>query len=116
GYSPPRFCLRRTPQPFMEQRMELSELQEIRRAKAETFRERGIEPYPTRATRTHTTREALDLFAKEEADEALDESGHSTTAMTLTGRIVSFRHMGKTVFAHIRDGHGEIQLYIRKDA
>src|SRR5699024_9439772 len=24
-------------------------------------------------------------------------------------------HMGKTVFAHIRDGHGEIQLYIRKD-
>ena len=96
--------------------MELSDLQEIRRAKADAFRERGVEPYPTRARRTHTTAEALDLFAKEEADAALDEAGHSTTAMTLAGRIVSFRHMGKTVFAHIRDGHGELQLYIRKDA
>lgn len=96
--------------------MELSELQEIRRAKADVFRERGIEPYPTRARRTHTTREALDTFTGEESDGSLDESGHSQTAMTLTGRIVSFRHMGKTVFAHIRDGHGELQLYIRKDA
>jgi lysyl-tRNA synthetase, class II len=100
----------------MEQRMELSELQEIRRAKVDAFREQGIEPYPTRARRTHTTQEALDLFSREEADAALDESGHSATTMTLAGRVVSFRHMGKTVFAHIRDGHGELQLYIRKDA
>ncbi len=96
--------------------MELSDLQEIRRAKADAFREQGTEPYPTRARRTHTTREALDLFASEESESALDESGHSTTGMSLAGRIVSFRHMGKTVFAHIRDGHGEVQLYIRKDA
>ena len=94
--------------------MELSELQDIRRAKADTLRERGIEPYPTRATRTHTTAEAVGLFAREEADGALVD-GHSPTQVTLTGRIVSFRHMGKTVFAHIRDGHGELQLYLRKD-
>ncbi len=96
--------------------MDLSDLQEIRRAKADAFREQGIEPYPTRARRTHTTREALDLFASEETEGSLDESGHSTTEMSLAGRLVSFRHMGKTVFAHIRDGHGEVQLYIRKDA
>lgn len=96
--------------------MDLSDLQEIRRAKADAFREQGIEPYPTRARRTHTTRQALELFASEEAGGELDESGHSTTEMSLAGRIVSFRHMGKTIFAHIRDGHGEIQLYIRKDA
>src|SRR5690606_17708833 len=35
--------------------------------------------------------------------------------VTLAGRIISYRHMGKTVFAHIRDGHGELQLYIRKN-
>jgi lysyl-tRNA synthetase, class II len=94
--------------------MELSELQEIRRAKSDAFRERGIEPYPTRARRTHTTAEALALFEREEAEQSLAD-GHSATTITLAGRIVSFRHMGKTVFAHIRDGHGEIQLYLRKD-
>ncbi|MGB3306601.1 MAG: lysine--tRNA ligase [Thermomicrobiales bacterium] len=94
--------------------MELSELQEIRRQKVETFRERGVEPYPTRAQRTHTTSEAIALFTQQEADGQLEDAT-SSTEVTLTGRIVSFRHMGKTVFAHIRDGAGELQLYIRKD-
>ena len=94
--------------------MELSELQRIRRAKAEALEERGIAPYPTRAQRTHTTAEALALFERAEKDEAL-EDGYTSETVTLTGRLVSYRHMGKTVFAHIRDGHGELQLYIRKD-
>ena len=94
--------------------MELSELQETRRAKAEALRERGISPYPTRATRTHTTSAALALFEQAETGNTLTD-GSTAEAITLTGRIVSFRHMGKTVFAHIRDGYGEMQLYIRKD-
>ena len=96
--------------------MELSELQEIRRAKADALRERGISPYPTRATRTHTTTEAHALFESLEAGDGLDEKGNTDEDLSLAGRIVSFRHMGKTVFAHIRDGYGELQLYIRKDA
>lgn len=95
--------------------MELSELQEIRRAKAEALRERGIAPYPTRAERTHTTAQALELFASDEERGQLDDDGHSREEIILAGRIVSFRHMGKTVFAHIRDGAGELQLYVRKD-
>jgi lysyl-tRNA synthetase class 2 len=92
--------------------MQLSELQEIRRQKAETLRERGIQPYPTRANRTHTVSDAIALFDAETADGAEE----TATSATVAGRIVSFRHMGKTVFAHIRDGYGELQLYIRKDA
>lgn len=88
--------------------MELSELQEIRRQKADEFRSRDIEPYPTRSHRTHTTAEALALHA-----ESGDADG--VPVVTVAGRIVGFRHMGKTVFAHIRDGHGQIQLYLRKD-
>ena len=95
--------------------MELSDLQEIRRRKVDELREQGIDPYPTRAERSHTTQAALDLFEAEEKTEALDESGHSTQTLTLVGRMVSYRHMGKTVFAHIRDGEGAVQLYIRKD-
>lgn len=95
--------------------MDLTDLQEIRRAKVDAFRERGMEPYPTRAERTHSTADAIALFEAEETAEALDSSAHSVESVTLTGRIVSYRHMGKTVFAHIRDGFGTIQLYIRKD-
>lgn len=95
--------------------MELSDLQEIRRQKVDELRELGMDPYPTRAERTHTSVEAIALFEAEEKAEALDGNGQSAVTMTLVGRIVSYRHMGKTVFAHIRDGHGSIQLYIRKD-
>ncbi len=94
--------------------MELSELQEIRRQKAVELRSRGTDPYPTRTGRTHTSREALSLFDNETTAGSLAE-GHTTESLTVAGRIVGFRHMGKTVFAHIRDGHGQIQLYIRKD-
>lgn len=95
--------------------MELSELQEIRRAKVDALRERGLEAYPSRSTRTHMAAEAIALFEAEETAEALDGNAHSTQTVTLTGRIVSYRHMGKTVFAHIRDGSTSVQLYIRKD-
>ncbi|MCC6704440.1 MAG: lysine--tRNA ligase [Thermomicrobiales bacterium] len=91
--------------------MELSDLQEQRRLKAEELREQGFDPYPTRAKRTHTTAEALAGFERAEA--AGSETGGET--ITLAGRVVSRRHMGKTLFSHIRDGHGELQLYIRKD-
>ena len=33
----------------------------------------------------------------------------------MAGRLVSRRHQGKTVFAHVRDGSGELQLYLRRD-
>jgi lysyl-tRNA synthetase class 2 len=94
--------------------MQLSELQEIRRLKADTFRERGDTPYPTRAQRTHTAAEAIALYEAEAASAGEDHE-ESTTAITVTGRMVSFRHMGKTIFSHIRDGSSELQLYIRKD-
>ncbi len=94
--------------------MELSELQQIRQDKAQALRERGIEPYPGRAHRTATTEAAIARFEDQEHAQALVD-GHDTEPITVAGRIVSFRHMGKTVFAHIRDGHGQIQLYLRKD-
>jgi lysyl-tRNA synthetase class 2 len=91
----------------------LSSLQELRRQKADEFRAFGIDPYPTRAHRTHTSAEAVALFEQAEASE--EHGSEDGQEITVAGRIVSFRHMGKTVFAHVRDGHGELQLYVRKD-
>jgi lysyl-tRNA synthetase, class II len=92
--------------------MELSDLQEIRRQKAEALRERGLEPYSARANRTHTTAEAHERFVALES-KAAGESVDDDEVIALAGRVVSFRDMGKTLFAHIRDGHGELQLFVR---
>lgn len=86
---------------------ELSELQSVRLDKVREFRDAGVEPFPTRSQRTHTTAEAVDLF---ETDEGAVEH-----VVTVGGRITAIRHMGKSIFVQLRDGHGTIQLYLRKD-
>ncbi len=93
--------------------LDLSDLQEQRLRKANELRELGFDPYTPRSSRTHTTAEALTRFAELEANAG--EAVEDTRAITVAGRVVGQRHMGKTVFAHLRDGHGQIQIYLRKD-
>ena len=88
--------------------MELSDLEKIRVDKIERMRAAGIDAYPTRAEVTHTIAEASRLF--EAAESAA--SGEVVTA-SLGGRIRSTRLMGKLAFAHIEDGTGRIQLFLR---
>lgn len=88
---------------------ELSDLQQVRLEKVREFRDAGLEPYPTRSHRTHTTAQAVDLF---ESDEGEDAAAHT---VTVGGRIAAIRHMGKSIFVQVRDGFGTIQLYLRKD-
>jgi lysyl-tRNA synthetase class 2 len=94
--------------------MPLPELQAIRRAKADQLRADGVDTYPARAHRTHTSAQALARFA--ETEPALEAGGEDLEPVTVVGRMVSFRDQGKTVFAHLRDGHGQLQLYVRRDA
>jgi lysyl-tRNA synthetase class 2 len=91
----------------------LSELQEIRQSKVEALRDRGMDPYPARTRRGSTVREAKERFSAIES--SLPESGEDEAETTVAGRLVSRRHQGKTVFAHVRDGSGELQLYLRRD-
>ncbi len=91
----------------------LSDLQEQRRQKADQWRDAGFDPYTPRTTRSHTTAAALALYAS--AAEGTGEGDEvATEPVTVVGRVVSRRDMGKSVFSHIRDGSGEIQLYLRK--
>jgi len=92
--------------------MELSDLQDIRRQKADTLRERGLNPYSPRSKRTHTTAEAIARF-DEIQSAAGDQPAEDQEPITVAGRVVSFRDMGKTLFSHIRDGYGDLQIYVR---
>lgn len=86
----------------------LTDQEQQRRAKLEHLREMGIDPYPARAPRTHTTAAAIAALEERPEDAGPIE-------VTVAGRLVGIRVMGKSSFAHIEDGYGRIQLYLRVD-
>src|SRR5579875_2856773 len=82
-----------------------------RLAKAERLRARGVDPYPLRATRTHTTAEAIGAFT---AAEARGEEFSET--VFACGRIHLKRESGKKVrWLDLVDGAGKLQVYCRED-
>jgi lysyl-tRNA synthetase class 2 len=83
-------------------------LENIRLDKIERLRAEGIEPYPHRTERTHPSQQAIALFESAEASGS-EEWGPAI----LVGRLRSMRPMGKITFAHIEDGYGRIQLFLR---
>lgn len=90
---------------------EYTSLEKIRLQKISDLRSVGIEPYPTRAERTHTSLQAVAML--ERAEQAAAESEPEPVRVTLTGRLRASRPMGKLTFAHIEDGEGRIQLFFR---
>ena len=87
---------------------ELSKLEQTRLDKLSQLQAAGIEAYPRRVARTHTSAEVITAF---ETSEGQDEA--EAVQATLVGRIRSLRTMGKIAFAHIEDGHGRVQLFFR---
>jgi len=70
------------------------------------IRARGIDPYPHSYHPSHTVREAIALF---------EQQGEGSQDISLAGRIMSKRSMGKMSFLDIRDSSGKIQLSLRYD-
>jgi lysyl-tRNA synthetase class 2 len=79
-----------------------------RREKLEALRAASINPFAYSYDREHTASEAHALLPQDAAD------GEGST-VSVAGRIVAWRAHGKTVFAHVADSTGRIQLYFRKD-
>ena len=85
---------------------EANRLEQKRIEKLNRLVEAGLDPFPTTAERTHTSVDAIAAF---------DESAETQIDVTVVGRLMSMRDMGKTVFAHIEDGFGRIQLFMRRN-
>lgn len=81
---------------------------EQRLRKLASLRAEGVDPYPARFPCTHSAAQALEAFA---ASEGQGEPPMVRTA----GRIMAMRTMGKASFAHIQDGTGRVQIYVRQD-
>ncbi len=86
---------------------ELSEQEQIRRNSLEELKKLGYNPHPPELFDiSHNAAEILSGL--EENEEALKD-------ITLAGRIMSRRIMGKASFAEIQDSSGRIQIYLNRD-
>lgn len=92
-----------------------SDEREQRIAKLETLRQTGIDPYPARADVTHSASQVVEAFCAAEANAAATEHPALEVAVRTAGRLTSIRVMGKATFAHIVDGTGKVQIYMRLD-
>jgi lysyl-tRNA synthetase, class II len=84
---------------------ELNFVMQARRDKLDRMRAAGQEAFAYSFDRSHTAQEAVAALG--DADEG--------PAVSVAGRLVSWRSQGKTVFAHVADMEGRVQLYLRRD-
>ncbi len=86
--------------------LELSEQEIIRRNSLERLREMGIEPYPAAEYVTNA-------FSKDIKEQFKDDA--EPRQVSIAGRIMSRRIMGKASFMELQDSEGRIQVYISRD-
>ena len=84
----------------------------VRREKLNALYESGKNPFEiTKYDVSIRSQSAIKLFEEKEATLAEGE----TISVSIAGRMVSRRIMGKASFAHLLDGEGKIQLYVSRD-
>ncbi len=84
----------------------LSELLQIRRDKLKNLQDEGRDPF-------QITKFARSAYSTEIKG---DYEAFEGKTVSVCGRIMSKRGMGKAIFCHIKDDKGQIQLYIKKDS
>ena len=83
----------------------LSEQQLIRRESLAKLKELGIDPFPAALFDVNTNTQEIKKDYKE----------GKTIDVSIAGRIMSRRIMGKASFAELKDSFGRIQLYVNRD-
>ncbi|MCE1197530.1 MAG: lysine--tRNA ligase [Marinilabiliales bacterium] len=87
--------------------IELSEQEIFRRNSLQKLRELGINPYPANEFKVNvSTRQILEQY---------DPEKNNFQEVTIAGRLMSQRIMGKASFAELQDESGRIQLYLNRD-
>jgi len=86
----------------------LSEQEIVRREKLKELEALGIDPYPAPLYEvTHTAAEIKENYTEEKKEEF--------KSVSLAGRVMMVRDMGKANFAVLQDSTGRIQVYIKRD-
>ncbi|MCH4266079.1 MAG: OB-fold nucleic acid binding domain-containing protein, partial [Solobacterium sp.] len=90
--------------------VKLNDQQEARIAKMNALKEQGIDPFGQAYKRTHRSGQLRELYGGKTAEE-LDALNVN---VSIAGRIMTKRRMGKLGFMHILDRDGRIQVVVNK--
>lgn len=93
-----------------EQELSISEQEELRREKLTQLRAMGVNPYPNKYDVTHHSQSI-----KANPDVLINEDKTLSPKVSLAGRMMTRRVMGKAAFFNLQDSQGTIQVYIRRD-
>jgi lysyl-tRNA synthetase, class II len=88
---------------------------QLRTQKLADLRKLGIDPYPHKFSPTNTAKELQEIYKDASVGHSEDAAAKATPAVTMAGRLVLFRSMGKNAFGHIQDDTGRIQIMFNKD-
>ncbi len=86
--------------------LELSEQEIVRRNSLNRLRELGINPYPA---------DEYEVNAWSDDIKAKFEDGGDAREVSIAGRVMSRRIMGKASFMELQDSKGRIQVYVNRD-
>lgn len=104
--------------------LELSDQEIVRRNNLQQLRDLGIEPYPAAeypvdawSTEIRETFVDLPTMTGPDGEEIpTPATAENSRNVSIAGRIMSKRIMGKAGFAELQDSKGRIQVYIQRDA
>ena len=91
--------------------MSLSEQELIRREKLRELEQLGVNPYPAEVFEINSNSQYL----HDQFDEAVLKYGQGISEVSIAGRLMSVRDMGKASFGVLQDSVGKIQVYIKRD-
>ena len=82
-----------------------------KKAKIADLRSRGVDPFPSRTVRQHDCASVARI-----ATTLSEPAAHSAETLSIAGRLVELRDMGKSIFGRLSDLSGKAQVYFKKDA
>jgi len=87
----------------------MTKIDQSKLIKLEEIKKLDINPYPYTFPQTHHAQNLLNKYSKLNAEEKTQDN------VSIAGRIMLKRGMGKATFMHIQDQSGKIQIYLRED-
>lgn len=87
-----------------EEHSSLKQIIDFRLEKLKKIIDSGVNPYPYSYSASHKSENILK-----------DEKKLEGKTVTIAGRLMSLRKMGKASFCHVQDDKGRIQIYVRRD-
>ena len=82
----------------------LKQIVDFRKDKLNKLEEMGIDAYPQKYNPSHLSSEIINNYKT-----------HKNKDVSVAGRIMSIRKMGKASFFNIQDGGGRLQIFIKRD-